>query len=89
MIVPDWVIDGRKGGWHAYRSRTENRPEVMGAARSCGQAALDCATHRKQFGWPIAGFQLTQAKLANMAVGLHTGLLLALQPGRRKDGVDR
>jgi glutaryl-CoA dehydrogenase len=57
----------------------------MGAARSAWQAALDYATQRSQFGRPIAGFQLTQAKLVDMAVELHKGLLLALQLGRLKD----
>jgi glutaryl-CoA dehydrogenase len=60
---------------------------AMGAARSAWQAALDYATQRTQFGRPIAGFQLTQAKLVDMAVELHKGLLLALQLGRLKDGV--
>jgi glutaryl-CoA dehydrogenase len=57
----------------------------MGAARSAWQAALDYAGERTQFGKPIAGFQLTQAKLVDMAVELHKGLLLALQLGRLKD----
>jgi glutaryl-CoA dehydrogenase len=59
----------------------------MGAARSAWQAALDYASHRTQFDRPIAGFQLTQAKLVDMAVELHKGLLLALQLGRLKDSV--
>jgi glutaryl-CoA dehydrogenase len=59
----------------------------MGAARSAWQAALDYATQRYQFDRPIAGFQLTQAKLVDMAVELHKGLLLALQLGRLKDSV--
>ena len=58
---------------------------VMGAARACYSAALDYAADRTQFGRPIAGFQLTQAKLAEMAVALSTGSLLALHLGRRKD----
>lgn len=40
-----------------------------------------------QFGRPIAGFQLTQAKLVDMAVELHEGQLLSLHPGRLKDSV--
>ncbi len=59
----------------------------MGAARSAWQAALDYATQRTQFGRPIAGFQLTQAKLVDMAVELHKGQLLSLHLGRLKDGV--
>lgn len=59
----------------------------MGAARSAWQAALDYATQRTQFGRPIAGFQLTQAKLVDMAVELHKGQLLSLHLGRLKDSV--
>jgi glutaryl-CoA dehydrogenase len=58
---------------------------AMGAARSCFEAALDYAKGREQFGRPIAGFQLTQAKLADMAVELHKGILLAHHLGQRMD----
>jgi len=57
----------------------------LGAARSAFAAALGYAGQREQFGRPIAGFQLTQAKLADMAVELTKGQLLALHLGRRKD----
>ena len=57
----------------------------MGAARSCFAAALDYAKTREQFGRPIAGFQLTQEKFANMALELQKGMLLALHLGRLKD----
>jgi glutaryl-CoA dehydrogenase len=58
---------------------------AMGAARSSFEAALDYARSREQFGRPIGGFQLTQAKLADMAVELHKGILLAHHLGRRMD----
>jgi len=51
---------------------------TMGAARACFEAALAYSTSRQQFGRPIASFQLTQAKLADMAVEIEKGLLLAL-----------
>ncbi|WP_043263704.1 acyl-CoA dehydrogenase family protein [Streptomyces sp. CT34] len=57
----------------------------MGAARTCFEAALDYARTREQFGRPIGGFQLTQAKLADMALELHKGVLLAHHLGRRFD----
>ncbi|WP_405914163.1 acyl-CoA dehydrogenase family protein [Streptomyces sp. NBC_00963] len=60
---------------------------AMGAARSAFRTALTYAGERSQFGRPIGGFQLTQAKLADMAVELTNGTLLALHLGRRKDGV--
>ena len=58
---------------------------AMGAARSCFASALEYARGREQFGRPIAGFQLTQAKFADMAVELHKGVLLAHHLGRRMD----
>src|ERR671914_2263314 len=57
----------------------------MGAARACLEAALEYSKTREQFGRPIGAFQLTQRKLANMAVELWKGMLLALHLGRMKD----
>jgi glutaryl-CoA dehydrogenase len=58
---------------------------AMGAARACFSCALEYAKSRVQWGRPIAGFQLTQEKLANMALELNKGTLLALHLGRMKD----
>jgi glutaryl-CoA dehydrogenase len=58
---------------------------AIGAARACYEAALDYAIERKQFGAPIAAFQLTQRKLVEMMVQVNRGLLLALHIGRMKD----
>lgn len=58
---------------------------AMGAARSSLEAALNYSVERTQFGRPIAGFQLTQQKLANMQLEYIKGVLLALHLGRRKD----
>jgi glutaryl-CoA dehydrogenase len=58
---------------------------ALGAARDCLSTALDYATTRTQFGRPLAGFQLTQAKLADMAVEWNKGYLLALHLGRLAD----
>ncbi|OSZ56643.1 acyl-CoA dehydrogenase [Streptomyces pharetrae CZA14] len=58
---------------------------AMGAARTCFETAVDYAKSREQFGRPLGGFQLTQAKLADMAVELHKGILLAHHLGRRMD----
>lgn len=58
---------------------------TMGAARDCLEAALDYTTSRVQFDRPIAGFQLTQAKLADLALEYGKGMLLALHLGRVKD----
>lgn len=59
---------------------------VMGAARDSFNAVLDYSSTRMQFGTPLAGYQLTQAKLADMAVAINKGYLLAHQIGRAKDG---
>jgi glutaryl-CoA dehydrogenase len=58
---------------------------AIGAARDSIEAALDYATTRVQFDRPIAGFQLTQQKLADMTLELGKGYLLALHLGRLKD----
>ena len=58
---------------------------VVGAARSCYEAALDYATARVQFGRPIAAFQLTQRKLVEMMVKVNRSMLTALHIGRMKD----
>ncbi|MQA74027.1 MAG: acyl-CoA dehydrogenase [Solirubrobacterales bacterium] len=58
---------------------------AAGAARACFEAALDYATTREQFGRKLGAFQLTQAKLAEMAVTVAQSNLLALHLGRLKD----
>ena len=58
---------------------------TLGAARDCLETAIDYSVSREQFDRPIAGFQLTQKKLADMALELGKGMLLALHLGRLKD----
>jgi glutaryl-CoA dehydrogenase len=58
---------------------------ALGAARDCLHTALDYAETREQFAKPIAGFQLTQEKLAAMTLEYGKGLLLAVHLGRTKD----
>jgi glutaryl-CoA dehydrogenase len=58
---------------------------AIGAARACYEAALEYAGSRVQFGKPIAAFQLTQAKLAQMLIKVNQGALLAMHLGRMKD----
>ena len=57
----------------------------VGAARDCLQTTLDYVGTREVFDKPLAGYQLTQAKLADMAVELSKAQLLALHLGRLKD----
>ena len=58
---------------------------AMGAAMACYEEALDYAKNRKQFGKPIAGFQLVQQKLVEMISEITKGTLLNFQVGRLKD----
>jgi glutaryl-CoA dehydrogenase len=56
-----------------------------GAARACFESALEYSKERIVFGEPIAGRQLTQQKLAEMALEINRGTLVALHLGRMKD----
>jgi glutaryl-CoA dehydrogenase len=58
---------------------------ALGAARACYESALEYAKERLVFGKPIAGYQLTQQKLAEMALEINRGTLVALHLGRMKD----
>jgi glutaryl-CoA dehydrogenase len=58
---------------------------AVGAARACFEAALEYAKERIVFGKPVAGYQLTQQKLAEMALEVNRGTLVALHLGRMKD----
>lgn len=58
---------------------------TLGAARDCLEAAITYSVDRIQFDKPIAGYQLTQKKLADMTLELGKGMLLALHLGRLKD----
>jgi glutaryl-CoA dehydrogenase len=60
---------------------------AIGAARDCLEATLAYTRERRVFDRPLSGYQLTQAKLADMAVELTKGMLLALHLGRLKDGL--
>lgn len=56
----------------------------LGAARDCLEIALDYSRSREVFKRPIGGYQLTQQKLAEMALELQKGFLLARHLGRRQ-----
>jgi glutaryl-CoA dehydrogenase len=58
---------------------------ALGAARDCLGTTIDYAVSREVFDRPLASFQLTQAKLADMSLELQKGFLLALHLGRLKD----
>lgn len=58
---------------------------VVGAARSCYLAALDYTLQRQQFGRPLASFQLSQRKLADMVVEVNRAGLVAMRIAQLKD----
>lgn len=58
---------------------------ALGAARDCLAATIEYARTREVFDKPLAAYQLTQAKLADMALEFGKGQLLALHLGRLKD----
>ena len=58
---------------------------AIGAARDCLETAIDYAGTREVFDKPLAAYQLTQAKIADMALEVGKGHLLAYNLGRIKD----
>ena len=58
---------------------------MVGAAVDCYQTALDYSLERKQFSKPIASYQLTQSKLAEMITQITMAQLTVYQLGRLKD----
>jgi glutaryl-CoA dehydrogenase len=58
---------------------------AIGAAMACFEEATSYAGTRVMFGKPIGGFQLQQARLAEMLTEIVKGQLLALHLGRLKD----
>lgn len=58
---------------------------AVGAARDCLESAIDYAQSREVFDKPLAGYQITQTKIADMALEVGKGHLLAYHLGRLKD----
>ncbi|MFB6223605.1 MAG: acyl-CoA dehydrogenase family protein [Haloarcula sp.] len=80
--VPDEnVLPGVEGMKGPLSCLTQARYGIawgtVGAAMDCFETALEYATNREQFGKPIAGYQLQQDKLAEMATQISLGQLLA------------
>ena len=61
---------------------------ALGAGRACFEAAVAYAAERTMFGKPLAAYQLTQQKLADMATSLVQGRLVAHRLGTLKDAGD-
>jgi glutaryl-CoA dehydrogenase len=86
----DAVLPGVTGLRGPLSCLTEARFGIIwgatGAIRDSLTSALDYAATRVQFGRPIAGFQLTQAKFADATAAYAKAVLYALHLGRIKDG---
>jgi acyl-CoA dehydrogenase len=91
----DWRLGGEGEGFQ-LGMRTLDRLRATVAAAACGMAAraleeaLGHARERRQFGKPLAEFQLTQAKLATMATELAAARLLVYRAAWEADrGAER
>ena len=94
--VPAASMLGQEGEGFKLGLATLDRLRPTVAAAACGMAkralqeALDHTTQRKQFGQPLAGFQLVQEKLARMATNLTAARLLVYRAAWEKDrGAER
>jgi glutaryl-CoA dehydrogenase len=85
----DAMLPGARGLAGPLSCLTQARTGILfgalGAARDCLATALDYAAHREVFGRPLAGYQLTQAKLADLVTAWNSAYLLALHVGRATD----
>ena len=88
-VPADAMLPGARGLRGPFECLNEARYGiawgVMGAARDSFEVALAYAGERQPFNRALAGFQLTQQKLVDMALEINKGYLLALQLGRLKD----
>ncbi len=90
VFVPDEnVLPGARGLSGPFGCLNKARFGIcwgsMGAAEFCWHAARTYALERKQFGKPLAAFQLIQKKLADMQMEIALGLNGALRLGRLLD----
>jgi glutaryl-CoA dehydrogenase len=89
LIPEENILPGSKGLKSPLMCLTQARYGIawgaVGAAMSCFDVALKYSKQRIQFGRPLAGFQLTQKKLAEMATEISKAQLLSLHLGRMKD----
>jgi glutaryl-CoA dehydrogenase len=89
VIPEENILPGSKGLKSPLMCLTQARYGIawgaVGAAMSCFDTALKYSKERIQFGKPLAAFQLTQKKLAEMATEISKAQLLCLHIGRLKD----
>ena len=70
-------------------SRTGIGAQAVGIAQGAFEEALRYAKVREAFGQPLAGFQATQFKLADMATRIEAARLLVLYAASRTEDVNR
>jgi len=63
--------------------------EALGIARGAFDLALKYSQEREQFGRPISGFQLVQAKLADMYADIEAGRLLCYKAAQMGAEIER
>lgn len=82
VVIPESYRVGREGeGFRiAMNTLDSARPFVGAVSVGLAQAALDCAVkyakERRQFGQPIAAFQMVQSMIADMAIKVETARLM-------------
>jgi glutaryl-CoA dehydrogenase len=88
-LPADAVLPGASGLSGPFSCLNEARYGIvfgsLGAARDCLETTIRYCQEREIFDKPLAAYQLTQAKLADMTLELGKGMLLALHLGRLKD----
>ncbi len=89
-VLPyDSILPGSKGLSSPLSCLSQARYGIswgaLGAAMDCYNVALNYAKERKQFGAPIASYQLVQEKLVNMLIEITKGQLLSYRLGRLMD----
>ncbi len=88
-VPSDSLLEGSCGLKSPLMCLTQARYGIawgaVGAAMACFEEAVDYAKNRVMFDRPIGGFQLQQARLAEMLTEITKAQLLCLQLGRLKD----
>lgn len=91
VVIPESYRVGREGeGFRiAMNTLDSARPFVGAVSVGIAQAALDCAVkyakERRQFGQPIASFQMVQGMLADMAMKVETARLMVQKASWMRD----
>ncbi len=91
VVIPEANRVGREGDGFRIAMNTLDsaRPFVGAVSVGLAQAALNCAVkyakERRQFGQPIASFQMVQSMIADMAIKVETARLMVLEACWRRD----